>query len=77
MAAGDFLAELAEPNARTRRAPCDARPSSIAPHHAAARGDQNSNTHDRAILVTACGRTCLHRKKINISTVLAGQKLGI
>jgi transposase InsO family protein len=33
--------------------------------------------HDRTILVTACGRICLHRKKINISTVLAGQTLGI
>jgi transposase InsO family protein len=33
--------------------------------------------HDRDILVTACGRLCLHRKRINISTVLAGQKLGI
>ena len=29
------------------------------------------------ILVTACGRICMHRKKINISTVMAGQKLGI
>ena len=33
--------------------------------------------HDRDVLVTACGRICLHRKKINISTVLAGQRLGI
>lgn len=33
--------------------------------------------HDRDILVTACGRICMHRKKINISTVFAGQKLGI
>jgi transposase InsO family protein len=33
--------------------------------------------HDRDVLVTACGRLCLHRKKVNISTVLAGQKLGI
>jgi hypothetical protein len=33
--------------------------------------------HDRDILVTTCGRLCLHRKKINISTVLAGQSLGI
>ncbi|QQN61863.1 IS481 family transposase [Bradyrhizobium diazoefficiens] len=32
--------------------------------------------HDRDVLVTACG-LCLHRKRINISTVLAGQKLGI
>jgi transposase InsO family protein len=33
--------------------------------------------HDRDILVTSCGRICMHRKKINISHVLAGQKLGI
>jgi hypothetical protein len=33
--------------------------------------------HDRDILVTACGRICMHRKKISISTVLAGQWLGI
>jgi hypothetical protein len=33
--------------------------------------------HDRELLVTACGQLCLHRKRINISTVLAGQKLGI
>jgi Integrase core domain len=33
--------------------------------------------HDREVLVTACGRICMHRKRINISHVLAGQKLGI
>ena len=33
--------------------------------------------HDRDILVTACGRICLHRKKINFSTVFAGQTVGI
>lgn len=33
--------------------------------------------HDSDILVTACGRICMHRKKVNISTVLAGQRLGI
>jgi transposase InsO family protein len=33
--------------------------------------------HDREVLVTCCGRICMHRKKINVSTVLAGQKLGI
>ena len=33
--------------------------------------------HDRDVLVTACGRLCPHRKRINISTVLAGQRLGI
>lgn len=33
--------------------------------------------HDRDILVTACGRICMARKKINVSTVLAGQRVGI
>jgi len=33
--------------------------------------------HDREYIVTACGRIWMHRKKINISTVLAGQKLGL
>lgn len=33
--------------------------------------------HDRDIVVTACGRLCMHRKKINISSVMAGQRLGV
>jgi transposase InsO family protein len=33
--------------------------------------------HDRTVLVTSCGRICLHRKKINLSTSLAGQAVGI
>ena len=33
--------------------------------------------HDRDVLVTACGRICMHRKRVNISTVLAGQRLAI
>jgi hypothetical protein len=33
--------------------------------------------HDRDVLVTACGRIGMHRKRINISTVLAGQRLGV
>ncbi|GGE48668.1 hypothetical protein GCM10011367_24370 [Marinicauda pacifica] len=33
--------------------------------------------HDRDVLVTACGRICMQRKKINISTVLASQRLGL
>ena len=39
-------------------------------------GREDSN-RDRDVIVTACGRLCLHRKRINLSTVLAGQKLGI
>ncbi len=33
--------------------------------------------HDRDIIVTNCGRICMARKKINISTALAGQRLGL
>ena len=33
--------------------------------------------HDRDLLVTACGRICMHRKKINLSTALAGQRVGL
>ncbi len=33
--------------------------------------------HDKDVLVTACGRICMLRKKINISTAMAGQRLGI
>jgi len=33
--------------------------------------------HDTDALITACGRLCMHRKKINISTVMAGQRVGI
>jgi transposase InsO family protein len=33
--------------------------------------------HDRDLMVTACGRICMHRKRINLSSVLAGQRLGI
>jgi putative transposase len=33
--------------------------------------------HDKIIVVTRCGRICLGRKKINFSTVFAGQAVGI
>lgn len=33
--------------------------------------------HDRTITVTQCGRICFGRLKINLSTVFAGQKVGI
>jgi transposase InsO family protein len=37
----------------------------------------NYPLHDRDVLVTACGRICMHRKRINLSHVLAGQRVGI
>src|SRR3989440_9339901 len=33
--------------------------------------------NDKVIVVTNCGRICLGRKKINFSTVFAGQAVGI
>jgi transposase InsO family protein len=33
--------------------------------------------HDQTIVVTNCGRLCLYRKKINLSSSLAGQAVGI
>ncbi len=33
--------------------------------------------HDREVVITACGRLCMHRKRVNVSTVLAGQRVGI
>jgi hypothetical protein len=33
--------------------------------------------HDKTVQVTGCGPICLHRKKINLSTVFAGQAVGL
>lgn len=33
--------------------------------------------HDRTITVTECGRICMDRRKISLSTVLAGQMVGV
>lgn len=33
--------------------------------------------HDKAVTVTTCGRICFKRRKINLSTVFAGQTVGI
>jgi putative transposase len=33
--------------------------------------------HDKTIVVTHCGRICLGNRKINFSTVFAGQAVGI
>jgi putative transposase len=33
--------------------------------------------HDRSAVVTTCGRICFQRRKINLSLVFAGQKVGI
>ena len=33
--------------------------------------------HDKTVIVTSCGRICQGRRKINLSTVFAGQAVGI
>jgi hypothetical protein len=33
--------------------------------------------HDKTVIVTNCGRLCIYRKKINLSSSLAGQAVGI
>jgi putative transposase len=33
--------------------------------------------HDKIVTVTTCGRICFNRRKINLSTVFAGQSVGI
>ena len=33
--------------------------------------------HDHTITVTQCGRICFQRRKINLSTVFAGQNVGV
>jgi transposase InsO family protein len=40
-------------------------------------GEPHYPFHDKTVVVTNCGRLCLYRKKINLSTSLAGQAVGI
>jgi hypothetical protein len=40
-------------------------------------GELSYPFHDRTALVTCCGRICIYKKKINLSTSLAGQAVGI
>ncbi|MDH3750343.1 MAG: IS481 family transposase [Gammaproteobacteria bacterium] len=40
-------------------------------------GDLEYPFHDRTALVTNCGRICYKRRKINVSTVFAGQLVGV
>jgi len=55
--------------------PADRYTPSVRPY--AGLPDLSYPLHDRQYMVTACGRVCMHRKKINTSTVLAGQLVGL
>jgi putative transposase len=39
--------------------------------------DIESPSHDWTAVVTRCGRVCFNHRKINLSTVFAGQKVGV
>lgn len=56
---------------------CPAEVYSASPRPYVGLPDLTYPLHDRDVLVTACGRIRIYRKKINISTALAGQRLGI
>lgn len=47
------------------------------PRHYQGLTDLDYAFHDRSAIVTGCGRICFNRMKINLSTVFAGQKVGI
>jgi transposase InsO family protein len=58
---GRYPAELYTPSPRAYRAP----------------DPPEYPFHDRTVLVTQCGRLCIGNRKINLSTVFAGQFVGI
>lgn len=71
---------------RFDRAPHGAQPTSSNPRSAATSRSASRRTgspkspqgsRDRAITVTACGRICMGRRKINLSIVFAGQNVGV
>jgi putative transposase len=56
-----YPAELYQPSARAYRG----------------LGELHYPFHDRTVTVTQCGRICIGRRKINLSTVFAGQNVGV
>jgi len=53
-------------------------PTSISLPHGPIAASENLSYpfHDRTALVTYCARICIFKKKINLSTALAGQTVG-
>lgn len=49
--------------------------ASARPYHGIS--DPHYPFHDKTVVVTNCGRLCLYRKKINLSSSLAGQAVGV
>ena len=57
------------------KTPAECNQSSIRPCRGLAEIDYPF--HDKTVTVTTCGHICIRRKRINLSTVFAGQKVGI
>ena len=57
------------------KCPAEVYTSSCRPYHGI--GEPHYPFHDKTVVITNCGRLCLYRKKINLSTCLAGQAVGI
>lgn len=55
--------------------PCEIYTPSTRPYHGLPEIDYPF--HDKTVLVTHCGRICIQGKKVNLSTVFAGQHVGI
>src|ERR1700676_5530120 len=55
--------------------PADVYKPSIRPYRSIA--ELSYPLHDRTVVDICCGRICIFRKKINLSTSLAGQAVGI
>jgi transposase InsO family protein len=49
--------------------------ASARPYHGIS--DPHYPFHDKTVVVTNCGRLCIYRKKINLSSSLAGQAVGV
>jgi putative transposase len=56
---------------------CPAERYSSSPRPYIGLGELEYPFHDKTITVTTCGRICYERQKVNLSTVFAGQKVGI
>jgi len=73
-----FVAEfnLERPHeALDMKCPAEVYTASVRPYHGIP--EPYYPFHDKTVVVTNCGRLCLYRKKINLSTSLAGQAVGI
>ena len=64
---------------RTRRSTWRRRPAAISPRPAPYQGLEELEypRHDWTAVITTCGRICYQRRKINVSQVFAGQKVGV